>query len=134
MISLLRIPYQIHLRDGLVPLCEIVLLGKVRRVPIRAVIDSGAVRPFFLKSHAEDAGLDLAKGEPYNAIFGGSIERGVLLDVYVEIAGRRLHIEAVFVDDIRLGYALLGRRTVFNQFNEVAFIERIKSPCVELRD
>jgi hypothetical protein len=130
----LKLPYQLHAEHGLVPLCEVVLIGRTRRVLIRAVIDSGATHPFFLKSHAEDAGLDVSKGRPFPVTFGGSTTEGRLLDVYLEISGRRLRAEAVFVDDIKLGYSLLGRRTVFNQFREVAFIERSKSPCVELRD
>ena len=129
----LRLPYLNHPRDGLVPMCEAVLIGRIHRVPIRAVVDSGATHPFFLQSHAEDAGLDLAKGIRMPVTFGGSVTEGRLLDVYLEISGLRLRAQACFVEDIRLGYALLGRHTIFDQFNEVAFVERMWPKRVEFR-
>jgi hypothetical protein len=100
---------------------------------MRAVVDSGATHPFFLESFAHDAGIDLTRAREMPVTFGGSVTVGKLVEVYIEIVGRRLRIEACFVEDIKLGYALLGRRTVFGQFNEVAFVERGPRPYVEFR-
>lgn len=126
------LPYQLH-PTGLLPLCEVVILGKDRRVPVQAVVDSGATHPFFPVSAAEDAGIDLTAAPRMNVTFGGSVTEGRSANVYVEIQRQRLMIRIVFVDDIKLGYALLGRDTVFNQFNEVAFLERTKVKRVQLR-
>jgi hypothetical protein len=128
----MRFDYQLH-STGLLPLCEVIILGKERRVPVRAVIDSGATHPIFPMSAAEDAGIDLQRGGNFPITFGGSQTHGRLCETYVEIVGRRFKLEIVFVERLILGYALLGRRTFFNQFNEVAFIERIRTPRVELR-
>jgi hypothetical protein len=128
----MRLDYQYH-STGLLPLCEVIILGRIRRVPIRAVIDSGATHPIFPMSAAEDAGIDLIRGRPFPIAFGGSQTQGRLIEAYVEIAHRRFRLEIVFVEKLSIGYALLGRSTFFNQFNEVAFIERIRTPRVEFR-
>jgi hypothetical protein len=130
---ILSFQYQKHHRDGFIPLCEFSLLGRKRRVTIRAVIDSGATHPFFLRSTADDAGIDLSKARPFHTTFGGSETIGLLTEAYVEFQQQRFRLEVVFVEDIRLGYALLGRHSFFSQFNEVAFIERIENKRVELR-
>jgi hypothetical protein len=100
---------------------------------VRVVVDSGATHPFFPEGAAVDAGVDLSKARPMPVTFAGSTTSGKLVETYVEILDRRLRVEVCFVEDIKLGYALLGRRTVFNQFNEVAFVERVAAPRVELR-
>jgi hypothetical protein len=123
----MRIDYQYH-STGLLPLCEVIILGRTRRVPVRAVVDSGATHPIFPMSAAEDAGINLAHGRYFPIAFGGSQTPGRIVETYVEIARRRFRLEIVFVERLTIGYALLGRRTFFNQFNEVAFIERIKTP------
>lgn len=129
---MIRVEYQLH-PTGQLPLCQVIILGKERRVPVRAVIDSGATHPIFPMSAAEDAGVDLQRARAFPITFGGSQAPGHMVETYVEIAGRRFRLEIVFVEKLILGYALLGRRTFFNQFNEVAFIERIKTPRLELR-
>ena len=45
---------------------------------------------------------------------------------YIELEQRRWGAEIVFVERLDLPYGLLGRRGVFAQFNEVAFLERIQ--------
>jgi hypothetical protein len=67
--------------------------------------------------------------------WGGSEGSGILAAVYISLGGRRMKAEIVFVDDIKLGYALLGRHTIFTAFNEVCFIEnaRNEGKRVELR-
>lgn len=119
----MRIPYRFH-GGHFLPLCEVVLLGNRFNVSINAVIDTGAVRPIFPKWAAEYAGLSLESGKPEGVVFGGSTAIGRLLKTYVLIEGRRFGIDVLYVDELKLDYALLGRTTFFNQFNEVAFHER----------
>ena len=116
---MIQIHYQMH-STGLLPLYDVVVLGKDRRIALRAVIDSGATHPFFPRSVAEDAGFDLTRAQRMNVTFGGSVTEGFIAETYVEISGQRLRVEVVYVEDIKLGYALFGRKTFFNQFNEVA--------------
>jgi len=51
------------------------------------------------------------------------------------IQGRRFELDILYVDDdaLKLDYALLGRTTFFNQFNEVAFHERTRERSVQFR-
>jgi hypothetical protein len=128
----MRIPYQLH-GNHFLPLCEVVLIGRDCHVPVRAVIDTGAVRPIFPKSSARDAGLHLEMGKPEGVVFGGSTAIGRLLETYVLIQHRRFRLDILYVDDLKLDYALLGRTTFFNQFNEVAFHERTHERSVQFR-
>ncbi len=128
----MRIPYQLH-NGHYLPLCEVIILGSGFDVPINAVIDTGAVRPIFPKSAARDAGLSLESGKPEAVVFGGSVAIGRLLKTYVRIQGRRFELDILYVDELKLDYALLGRTTFFNQFNEVAFHERTLDRSVQFR-
>jgi len=98
-----------------------------------AAIDSGATHPFFLKSSAADAGIDLSRGRDFMVTFGGSATIGRVIDCHLRLHDHRLKASVVFVDDIKLGYALLGRTGVFGTFNEVVFLERTLDKRVELR-
>jgi len=128
----MRIPYQLQ-GGHFLPLCEVILLGTRFHVPINAVIDSGAVRPIFPKAAARDAGLSLESGKPEGVVFGGSTAIGRLLETYVLIQNRRFRLDILYVDDLKLDYALLGRTTFFNQFSEVAFHERTLERNVQFR-
>jgi hypothetical protein len=66
-------------------------------------------------------------------MFGGSSTDGRIADVHVEIQGQRLRLDVIFVKEILLGYALLGRKGLFSQFKEVAFMEKINPPRVQFR-
>ena len=128
----MRIPYQFH-RGHFLPLCEVVVLGTSFNAHVNAVIDSGAVRPIFPKSAARDAGLDVESGKPVDVVFGGSATIGRLLKTYVRIGGYRFELDIVYVDELKFDYALLGRTTFFNKFNEVAFHERTLDRHVRFR-
>lgn len=105
---------------NLLPLCSLRLHGPTRSVTVTAVVDSGATHSFFPASAARDAGFSLEKGRRFHATFGGSEDpQARIIPVYLNISDFRVHAEVVFVEDLRLGYALLGRHHVFNQFNEV---------------
>jgi hypothetical protein len=117
----------------LLPLCEVALLGRSHDAIVRAVIDSGATDPIFPISAAEDAGLRLDRARQYRITFGGSTTESKLLGCDVRVGHQRFHLQIAFVERLLFPYALLGRRGLFNQFNEVAFIENIPSPRVELR-
>src|SRR6266478_5503998 len=111
--------YQIHpdrQGHGEIPLCEVALIGKTRRVLVSAVVDSGATHPMFPCSVAEDAGIDLSGASAVRVDFGGSNVVARRIRAYIEIIGipdRRFNPDIIFVDDLRLGYAMLGRRGVF---------------------
>jgi hypothetical protein len=111
-----------------VPYLDVQLLGR-RRVYLRALVDSGAVRPIFPTSAAEDAGIDLSKSVYHPIQYGGSISPGWIgrarIDVNVGKEIRTLDLSIVFVERLDLPYVLLGRIGFFDQFNEVAFLQKV---------
>ena len=52
---------------------------------------------------------------------------------YIELEQQRLDTDIVFVERLDVPYGLLGRRGVFSRFNEVVFLEKIRTPRVEFR-
>lgn len=117
----------------MLPLCEIALLGPAGRIPVRALIDSGAVFSVFPLRAAEDAEIRLPSTPNHRTQFGGSSSPAWRQAVAVELQGQRWRMEVVFVEHLELPYALLGRIGVFARFNEVVFIEKSPTPRVELR-
>jgi len=117
----------------LLPICDVLLLGRVERASVRAVIDSGAEFPIFPRKAAEDAGIELPKVANSFVQYGGGRSLAWTQRVNVELASRRLDIDVWFVERLELPYALLGRRGVFASFKEIAFIEKSFTPRVEFR-
>lgn len=120
----MRIPYKCHAGYWL-PMCDVTILGAGFDVIVPAVIDSGAVWPIFSRWAAEQAGLAVESGTSTKVFFGGSSTDGKLVRTSVLIDHRRFELEIVYVPhELESGYALLGRLSVFDQFNQVAFHER----------
>jgi hypothetical protein len=122
-------PGSVHL----LPMCDVYLLGPRSRVLVRSVLDSGAVYSVFHISAAQDAGLQLPNEPNWTVHYGGSAPPGWCVRTHIEIDRRRWDTEIVFVEKLDLPYGLLGRRGVFGQYNEVAFLERVSPQRVELR-
>ncbi len=130
----LSLPYEIVLgRSALLPACDIHLLGPHGRALVKVVVDSGAEYPVFPASAAEDAGLPLPVAPNVFIQYGAGRSPGRLLRAYIELRGRRWDTEIVFVERLDFRYGLLGRRGVFARFNEVAFLEKVSTPRIELR-
>ena len=55
------------------------------------------------------------------------------MKVYVQLGDKRWNAEVIFVERLAFSYGLLGRKGIFNQFNEVTFLEKSKVPRVEFR-
>ena len=115
------------------PLCDVYLIGPKDRARVTAAVDSGALYSVFPLRAAEDAGLVLPTVANFPIQYGGSVTLGRRVRAYIELEYRRWSTEIVFVEKLDLPYGLLGRRGVFGQFNEVAFLEKIRTPRVELR-
>jgi hypothetical protein len=126
--------YQILVGDRFPrPICEIKLYGSKRAVPQRVLVDSGAEYTIFHESVAEDLGIELANGQRMPVQYGGSTAFGTLVDTVIEVGGCRFRVDAIYVERLDFPYGLLGRRCVFSRFNEVVFLEKLKTPRVEFR-
>jgi hypothetical protein len=128
------VPYRILAGERyMLPLCEIDLLGRNGRIPLLALVDSGAAVSVFPKKAAEDAGLALPSAPNDQVLFGGSASPAWRTEVTLELATWRWRTEVTFVERLVFRYVLLGRHGVFARFNEVAFVEKAKEPRVEFR-
>src|SRR5712692_9429601 len=59
---------------------------------------------------------------PASCASSRSTTSGRRIRVHIELEHRRLDTEIIFVEQLVLPYGLLGRRTIFSQFNEVVFL------------
>lgn len=115
------------------PLLEVMLFGPTGASPVLALIDSGAEHCIFPESKALDVGIDLPAKANYELQYGGSVAPGKNVDSYIYLGQRRIRTNIVFVERRAFPYALLGRNRVFSQFNEVVFLEKLRTPRVEFR-
>jgi hypothetical protein len=117
------------------PICDVSIFGRDRRVLVEAIIDSGAARPIFHRSSAEDAGIDLSNALRFPIQYGGSKTDGRIARVRVRLGadGPQIDTSVVFVDHLELPYGLLGRIGIFDRFNEIAFLHKLRNPRVEFR-
>ena len=58
---------------------------------------------------------------------------GRKVDATLILGDRRWRAAVVFAERLNYPYALLGRTSVFAQFKEVAFLEKVKTGRVEFR-
>jgi hypothetical protein len=117
----------------LLPICLPRLIGPRAQVTLRALVDSGATFVVFPESAAEDTGIKLPKYANACIGFGRTVVAGREVEVDLGLKERRWRAPVVFVERLEFKYALFGRRGVFDQFREVAFIENVPSPRVEFR-
>jgi len=97
-----------------------------------AYLDSGAFYSIFKMGVATELGLDLSKAkERMFVVADGSFIPARLIKLPLEIGGRRKIAEVAFSDRLNIGFNLLGRKDVFESFDEVIFRERRKE--IELR-
>ena len=117
----------------MLPICDVRVLGPKSSVSQRVLIDSGAVYSVFPRKTADDAGISLLPYPNHVVQFGSSTVYGRRTPVHLVLRGLRWSADVVFVDRLEFPYGLLGRYQVFTQFNEIAFLEKIAVPSVELR-
>jgi hypothetical protein len=81
---------------------------------------------------AAELGLDITRAkERMFVVADGSFIPAKLVKIPIEIAGRRRFAEVAFSDRLNVGFNLLGRKDVFDGFDEVIFRESRRE--VELR-
>lgn len=97
-----------------------------------AYLDSGAFYSIFKMGVAAELGLDLswAKARMF-VVADGSFIPARLAKIPVEIGSRRWIAEVAFSDRLNVGFNLLGRKDIFEAFEEVMFRETGRE--VELR-
>ncbi len=89
--------------------------------------------PIFPRKAGEDAGIDLSGLPDQDVQYAGSREPAWVRRAYFALGEHTFDLDIWFVERLDFPYAVLGRRGFFAKFREVAFLERIATPRVELR-
>ena len=123
--------YQLLYRRWL-PIIPVVLNWRGVSVRSEGYLDSGAFYSIFKMSVAAELGLDISHAkERMFVVADGSFIPAKLIKLPIEIGGRRKIAEVAFSDRLNIGFNLLGRKDVFEGFDEVIFREARRE--VELR-
>lgn len=123
--------YQLLYRRWL-PIIPVVLNWRGVAVRSEGYLDSGAFYSIFKMSVATELGLDLSRAkERMFVVADGSFIPAKLVKLPIEIGGRHRIAEVAFSDRLNIGFNLLGRKGIFEGFDEVIFREARRE--VELR-
>ena len=107
------------------PIVPLTLTSSHQTVQLEGYPDSGAFYSVFRLEFLADLGLQPRQGKArYMVVGDGSFIPVYLFKLWVEIAGERFIADIAFSDRLGVGFNLIGRRGVFEHFNEVIFRER----------
>lgn len=125
------IPYQLLNRRWL-PMIPVLLAWRGMSLQSEAYLDSGAFYSIFKVNIAAELGVDLSRAkERMFVVADGSFIPAKIVKIPIEIGARRRIAEVAFSDRLNIGFNLLGRKDVFEAFDEVIFRESARE--VELR-
>ena len=114
------------------PIIPLTLAWRGALLHSEAYLDSGAFYSIFKMGIAADLGLDLSRAkERMFTVADGSFIPARLVKLPIEIGGRRRIAEVAFSGRLNIGFNLLGRKDIFEGFDEVVFRESRRE--VELR-
>lgn len=117
---------------GWLPIIPVILRWRQNSLQSEAYLDSGAFYSIFKMGVAAELGLDLSRSkERMFVVADGSFIPTKLAKLPIEIAGRRRIAEVAFSDRLNIGFNILGRKGIFESFDEVIFRESRRE--VELR-
>jgi hypothetical protein len=110
----MRLPYR-RLRGELAPVVFLRLYHSRRQADDYAFVDSGARYSVFGTDLAERLGIDVLSGR-HSFVVGldGRFVSIYLHSVGLEIGAYRITAEVGFSNQLRIGFNLLGRHSVFN--------------------
>jgi hypothetical protein len=98
-----------------------------------AYVDSGALYSIFQSEVLRNFGLQKEEGwlRMLRAADGRPIP-GYLFRLPIQIADVKIRAPIAFSDELKVGFNLLGRQSIFSSFKEVAFNEREKKVIFRL--
>jgi len=114
------------------PIVPVLLRWRGLSFGSEAYVDSGAFYSIFKIGVAARLGVDLSRAkERMFVVADGSFIPAKIVKIPIEIGARRRIAEIAFSDRLNIGFNLLGRKDVFEAFDEVIFRESARE--VELR-
>jgi hypothetical protein len=117
-------PY-IKLGTLYLPIVPVTLFSRSSSFKTEAYVDSGAFYSIFRSEMLENLQLRKEQGNlKMLRAADGKLLQARLFRLPIELGDVRIRALIAFSDELHIGFNLLGRQTVFNAFDEVAFNER----------
>ncbi|MBI5098843.1 MAG: hypothetical protein HZB30_06345 [Nitrospirae bacterium] len=120
-------PYQL-INKRHIPVIPLILHGS-RNTKIRteAFVDSGATFSIFNVDIAKSLMLNLKNArEQFFVVGDGSFIPAKVIKIPVEIGNEKIISDIAFSEKLNIGFNLLGRKGIFEYFDEIAFNEKAK--------
>jgi hypothetical protein len=115
-----------------IPIIPITLFGKKKSLELEAYVDSGATYSIFEFEILKDLDINMNDSKRYMFVVGdGSFIPGQVVKIPVQIGEHKFISPIAFSEKLNVGFNLLGRKGIFEEFNEVIFKEKEKE--VEFR-
>jgi len=120
----LTFPY-IQLGSLYLPIVPVTIFGRASSFKTEAYVDSGAFYSIFRSEMLENLQLRMEHGiaKKFKAADGKLIQAR-LFRLPIQLGDIKIRALIAFSDELHVGFNLLGRQTVFNAFDEVAFNEK----------
>ncbi|MDI6792258.1 MAG: hypothetical protein QME81_05245 [bacterium] len=107
------------------PIIPMFLYGRDVAIEVEAYVDSGAFYSIFDLELAKDIGLNIKNGRRQMFIVGdGSFIPAYVFKIPVQIGNHKFISEVAFSDKLNVGFNLLGRKGIFENFEEIIFREK----------
>ncbi len=120
-------PYKLVARRY-IPVIPIILYGSLEtKIRTEAYVDSGATFSIFSIDIAKSLELNLKNArEQFFVVGDGSFIPAKVIKIPVQIGNEKIISDIAFSDKLNIGFNLLGRRGIFEYFDETAFCEKRK--------
>lgn len=111
-----------------IPIIPIILYGSLKtKIRTEAFVDSGATFSIFSIDMAKSLELSLKNArEQFFVVGDGSFIPAKVIKIPVQIGNEKIIADIAFPEKLNIGFNLLGRKDIFEHFDEVAFNERRK--------
>ena len=110
------------------PIVPVTIFGRASSFKTEAYVDSGAFFSIFRSEMLESLQLRMEHGIPKKfRAADGKLIQARLFRLPIQLGDIKIRALIAFSDELHVGFNLLGRQTVFNAFDEVAFNERKRS-------
>jgi hypothetical protein len=107
------------------PLVPLTLISSQRSIQSEGYLDSGAFYSVFRLELLSRLGLQPRQGKArYMVVADGSFIPVHIFRLPVEMVGQRFITEIAFSDRLGVGFNVIGRKGIFEHFEEIIFRER----------
>ena len=127
-------PYKL-INKRYIPIIPLILYGsKESKIRTEAFVDSGATYSIFSIDIAKNLMLNLKHArEQFFVVGDGSFIPAKIIKIPIEIGNKKIIADIAFSEKLNIGFNLLGRKDVFEHFDEVAFNEKKKEVVFRIK-